>query len=68
MTGGPDAEGGSSMTREEALELLSLAKLDSSGVPPLDPCALARVFVAIVSEDTVRDLDALTSGPGLPLK
>ncbi len=56
------------MTREDALELLRLAKLDGSGIPPLDPYAMARVFVAIVSEHTARDLEEPTSGPNSPLE
>lgn len=50
------------MTREDALELLRLAKLDSSGVPPVDACALARVFVAITSDSTAGDVDRLHAG------
>jgi hypothetical protein len=47
------------MTREDALALIDKFTRDSGPVPELDPVAIARLLVVIVSDPSIRDVDAL---------
>ena len=46
------------MTREDALGLLDAVHRDLNPLPPIEPEKTARLFVAVVSNDTVGELTA----------
>jgi hypothetical protein len=46
------------MTREDALALLNAVHRDPNPPPPTEPEKMARLFVAVVSNDTAGGLTA----------